>query len=171
MHVRHVIVGSLLVVGILTGCESIQPVSSVGSATSEAVRAGSASVSTPSPTPAPVGRIGTTVAIPGGSYTDLTPQQLSSLLAKKSFSLVNVHIPYEGELAGTDAFIPFTEITRRLDKLPADKNAPLVLYCRSGRMSTEASQALVRLGYTNVMNLAGGMNAWQATGYRLLRKR
>ncbi len=118
-----------------------------------------------------ISRIGTTVQAAGGSYIDLSALELSNLLRNKSFPLINVHIPYEGELPQTDTFIPYNEITQRLDALPADKNAPVVLYCRSGRMSTEASQALVRLGYTNVMNLAGGWNAWQAAGYDLLQKR
>ena len=77
------------------------------------------------------------------------------MLGAKDFLLVNVHIPYDGELAGTDLFIPFDQITDQLDKLPQDKSAKLVLYCRSGRMSTEAGRDLVGLGYTNVWELGG----------------
>lgn len=113
---------------------------------------------------------GTKVPVAGGSYYDLAPAELSSLLRNTSLALINVHIPYEGELAQTDAFIPYNEITQRLDALPADKEAPIVLYCRTGRMSTEASQALVALGYTNVMNLAGGMQAWETAGFDVLQK-
>ena len=90
--------------------------------------------------------IGTAVHVDGGSYTNLTPTELAGLLAKKSFPLVNVHIPYEGEIAQKDAFIPYNEITQQLDALPADQDTPIVLYCRSGRMSIEAGRALIRLG-------------------------
>lgn len=86
------------------------------------------------------------------------------MLGAKDFLLVNVHIPYEGELAGTDLFIPFDQITDQLDKLPQDKSAKLVLYCRSGRMSTEAARDLVGLGYTNVWELGGGMIEWEQSG-------
>lgn len=99
-------------------------------------------------------------------YTDITVSQLAAMLPDKDFTFVNVHVPYEGEIAQTDQFIPFDQITDQLDKLPA-KDAPIVLYCRSGRMSTEAAAKLAKLGYTHVMELDGGFNAWKAEGHEL----
>lgn len=105
----------------------------------------------------------------GDGYVDLTVGQLSDSLPGKGFTLVNVHIPYAGELPQTDLFIPYNEIAEQADKLP-DKGAPIVLYCRSGAMSTQAARQLVELGYTNVMELDGGMVAWEAAGRELQYK-
>jgi rhodanese-related sulfurtransferase len=73
-------------------------------------------------------------------------------------------------LEQTDAFIPFDQITLHLDQLPTDKSAPVVLYCRSGRMSAIAARDLVNAGYTNVWDLAGGMLAWEKVGYEVIHK-
>ena len=82
--------------------------------------------------------------------------------------VVNVHVPYEGEIEGTDAFVAFDQIDQHVAELPADKSAPLYIYCRSGRMSAEATPVLQRLGYTNIIDLKGGMNAWREAGLPLV---
>ena len=110
--------------------------------------------------------IGKQVSVSAGSYTDVSVTELQTMLANKDFSFVNVHIPFEGNIANTDLSIPFDQIAQNLDKLP-DKNARIVLYCRSGRMSAIAAETLVGLGYTNVWNLSGGMSAWEQAGLKI----
>lgn len=106
----------------------------------------------------------------GGSYNDVSVAGLREMLQDKDFPLVNVHIPYEGEIEGTDLFIPYDEVEAHLDKLPADRDARIVLYCRSGSMSATAARELVQRGYTDVWNLDGGMIAWRAAGHEILNK-
>ena len=56
--------------------------------------------------------------------------------------------------------IPYDEIeTRAAEELP-DKNALILIYCRSGRRSETAATALVSLGYTKVYDF-GGILDWQ----------
>lgn len=106
--------------------------------------------------------LGSATAAPGL----LTPQALATALKHKSFTLINVHVPFEGAIAGTDAFIPFDAI-KGSARLPRDHAAQIVLYCRSGRMSAIAHTTLHTLGYANVRELRGGFDAWQLAGLPL----
>lgn len=110
---------------------------------------------------------GEIVAVEGGEYIDVSVDVFEMMLENKDFTFVNVHIPFEGNIPDTDLSIPFDQIGSNLDQLPADKDAKIVLYCRSGSMSSTAAKTLVQSGYTNVWNLDGGFNAWQRAGLPL----
>ena len=112
---------------------------------------------------------GKTIIADGGSYQNITPDELNTMLKNKDFVFVNVHFPFAGNITGTDFSIPYNEISdpAYLGQLATDKSARIVLYCRSGRMSEIAAERLVSLGYINIWNLSGGMLKWEQKGYEL----
>ncbi len=116
------------------------------------------------PAPAAGGK----VDVPGGSYVNITPDQLAAMLQAKDFVMVNAHIPYEGEIDRTDLFIPYNEVSGNLGKLPQDKGSRIVVYCRTGSMSAIAAKTMVEAGYTNILNLDGGMVGWKSRGFEIL---
>ncbi len=94
----------------------------------------------------------------------LGPADFRTALTEPGVFVVDVHIPEQQHIAGTDAVIPFNEIDSNLDRLPADKTTPIAVYCLTGGMSARAAAQLVRLGYERVIDLAGGTVAWSAAG-------
>ena len=92
--------------------------------------------------------------------------EFASRLASSDTLVVNVHVPDEGSIEGTDASIPYDQVVGD-ERLPADRTAPILLYCETGRMSGEAAIALMDAGYSDVVHLDGGMDEWVAAGRRL----
>ncbi|MFW2381071.1 MAG: rhodanese-like domain-containing protein [Acidimicrobiales bacterium] len=77
--------------------------------------------------------------------------------------LVDVREPLEvanGTIPGA-INIPLGELPSRLGEL--DRNRPVVLLCRSGGRSTQAARFLTANGFPEVVNLSGGMLAYQTT--------
>ena len=97
---------------------------------------------------------------------DLPAGAFAARLSAPEAFVLNVHEPYGGEIAGTDAFVPPDEIGDD-PVLPDDKSTPISVYCLTGAMSSDAAAALMDLGYTDVVTLEGGMRAWEASGRRL----
>jgi rhodanese-related sulfurtransferase len=99
------------------------------------------------------------------TYQMISVSELQALRdSSEDFLFVNVHIPLEGNIPGTDFTVPYNEIENNLSLFPADKDAKIVLYCRSDSMGNEAAQKLADNGYTDVYNLEDGYIAWKAYG-------
>ena len=91
------------------------------------------------------------------------PADFALLVNRPATFVLNVHTPDEGT-------IPYDQLQRRSGELP-DRSTALAVYCRTGRMSTEAVPTLRELGFTRITELSGGMEAWQADGRPLLTQR
>lgn len=88
------------------------------------------------------------------------PAVFSKLAKDENNFLLDVHVPGQTHIPGTDRFIPFDKIAENLDQLPADKNTNILVYCRSGNMSKIAAQKISELGYANVYDLKGGIDSY-----------
>lgn len=64
----------------------------------------------------------------------------------------------EGHLEGA-ILLPDNQISNKAESILPDKDAKIIVYCRSGRRSAGASEALSQLGYSNVFDL-GGITSW-----------
>ena len=104
----------------------------------------------------------------------LTVQQLETGLTKapsstqKGFVLIDVRSAEEhvqGFIPGTDFNIDFREIKTRHREIGAQLGDHIVVYCQSGHRSNIAAETLADLGYKNVYNVSGSMNAWLAAGF------
>lgn len=99
----------------------------------------------------------------------LSPAEVSDLLATTDPIVINVHIPYAGDIPGTDTSIPYNNVDAIEAFLNYDHCADVLLVCLTGGMSQSAGNELVKRGYLRVRDLNGGMQAWQAAGYTLLK--
>ena len=96
------------------------------------------------------------------SYKQITQEEAKEMMAKDDGHIivdVRRQDEYdEGHIPGA-LLIPNESITdKQPDELP-DLNQIILVYCRSGRRSKEASQKLADMGYTNVYEF-GGINTW-----------
>lgn len=83
-------------------------------------------------------------------------------LVKQGALLLDVRTPGEyssGHIEGA-VNIPVQELESRMGSLPPKKDAPIVIYCQSGRRSSMAREMLMKAGYTKVHDL-GAMANWR----------
>ena len=107
----------------------------------------------------------------GAEIRLLESDEFEQLIKDDNVFVLNTHTPYEGEIKETDAIIEdWQNIAFYENKLPANKNTPKAVYCRSGRMSSEAVKQLSELGYKKIYELKGGMNAWKESGKEIIVK-
>ncbi|MEO5584915.1 MAG: rhodanese-like domain-containing protein [Flavobacteriales bacterium] len=94
---------------------------------------------------------------------EVTAPDLKRMLdAGEKFELFDVREPYEVEMASIGGHsLPMSQLVDRIAEIP--KDIPVVIHCRSGSRSCAVIDALsTRYGFTNLINLSGGILAWQA---------
>ena len=90
----------------------------------------------------------------------VTPRELDQ---KKGMVLLDVRTDKEyaaGHIPGA-VHVPLSEIGEKIKKLKKDKE--IVVFCQNGNRSIWAIKRLMGMGYTNLVNLKGGFNAWKRT--------
>lgn len=93
----------------------------------------------------------------------VSPHEALQMQTQKKAVIVDVRENDEwnsGHIAGA-IHIPLDEISNHIPELSKYQNSPVIVQCRSGARSAKAADILVKAGFTNVHNLAGGLNAWQ----------
>jgi rhodanese-related sulfurtransferase/rubrerythrin len=99
---------------------------------------------------------------PVKSIDAVEAKQYMQGMAGDAFTLLDVRQPgeYEAEHLPGAKLIPLPELGARLPELDADK--PTVVYCAIGGRSRVAAQVLAAKGFREVLNLSGGIKAWNS---------
>lgn len=103
-------------------------------------------------------------SLPDG-FGGIQPAAMKDHITAHKVTVIDVReateIAQSGKTEGSTN-VPLRTLIANLDKLPADKAAPIVTYCPVGQRGVIAMTTLQLLGYANVKNLVGGFNAWTA---------
>jgi len=98
----------------------------------------------------------------------INAKDLDMTMQQNDILLVDVHIPTQAHIVGTDFHAPFYKVDDYLEKFPIAKDSAIYLYCESGPMGNWAARTLFDLGYTNIYNLTGGADAWIESGRKVI---
>jgi adenylyltransferase/sulfurtransferase len=94
---------------------------------------------------------------------EISVHELKALMDSGApFTLIDVREPYEAEMANIGGtLIPMGTVLSRLHEIPT--SGKVVVHCRSGGRSGSVIQVLQEeFGYSNLLNLKGGILAWAA---------
>lgn len=95
---------------------------------------------------------------------NITVEELNAKIQSgEKINLVDVREPHENAEFNIGGLLhPLGKIqTMQLDEIDNLKDQPIYVYCRSGNRSGQACLILETAGFTNTINVAGGMLAWQ----------
>ena len=95
-------------------------------------------------------------------YMNITAEQAKEIMdSEEGYIILDVRTQEEydeGHIPGA-ILIPYDEILEKAESVLTDKDQLILVYCRSGRRSKIAAEALAELGYTNIKEF-GGIIGW-----------
>ena len=99
------------------------------------------------------------------NITEIDPQKANDIIANSAVNIVDVREENEFNAGHIDQAIllPRGLLEFKIDKVPqlADTSAAIIVYCATGKRSALSANTLQNMGYTNVMSVAGGYEAWK----------
>lgn len=98
-------------------------------------------------------------------YVDVSVQQAKEMIDRGEVFIMDVRTQEEydaGHIKGS-TLIPVQVLDKRLNELPRDRK--ILIYCRSGHRSIQASEILVNNGFKEIYNMKGGITEWINAGY------
>jgi rhodanese-related sulfurtransferase len=114
--------------------------------------------------------------------TNLNVDEAKKMIEEDNVFVLDVRTPHEYDAAhiegavlipiaslknpsGEPVLPPEELLVNRIDELPADCDAKILVYCKTGARSTNAGKILVNAGYSNVYNMNEGIKPWIDAGY------
>ena len=100
-----------------------------------------------------------------------TPQDVTLLINRSKATIVDVRDAKEfaeGHLPEAKN-IPLADLDKRIGELDKFKSKSVVVVCKSGARASAAAAKLAKAGFTDVVNLDGGVAAWQKAGLPLAK--
>ena len=98
----------------------------------------------------------------GAVYVNITAEEAKRIMdSEEGYIILDVREQDEydaGHISGA-ILIPYTQIEAKANEMLPDKDQLILVYCRSGRRSKIAAEALAELGYTNIKEF-GGILDW-----------
>ncbi|MBB6176895.1 rhodanese-related sulfurtransferase [Anoxybacillus tengchongensis] len=94
-------------------------------------------------------------------YTNISVDEAAQMMQKEDVVVLDVRTEEEyasGHIPGA-ILLPLQQLPDRMNEL--NKNKTYIIVCRSGNRSAQASELLVKEGFTNIYNMTGGMNEWK----------
>ena len=109
---------------------------------------------------------------PGSTVQNITPAEAYALIQENQgndkFVFLDVRNPEEyaaGHIDGAENVCLNCVEDFAMAVIDRGRDSTYLIYCRSGNRSATASAVMAGLGFANIYNMTGGMNAWAAAGY------
>lgn len=118
-----------------------------------------------------VGAASVTLLLAGcqpSNLASVTPKEAATMFSEQKAIIVDVREDSEwneGHIAGA-IHIPLAQVESRLSELAQYKNSTVITQCRSGKRSAKAAGMLQAAGFSKVLNLTGGIVAWNEDGLK-----
>lgn len=102
----------------------------------------------------------------GGGGASVNTLEATQMINRQDALLLDVREP--AEYAQSHILnargVPLAQLEARVGELDKFKDKPVIVYCASGTRSSAAAAVLSKHGFSNVVNLSGGLVAWQQAG-------